>query len=250
MKLFYSIILLITLLAGFSNEVSAQLYFPEDMVKVTGQLVDAASGEPLSNVQVLNFRVHGGTMTDANGKFSIQADPSDNLTFKLLGYKEKQISVKELIAGGEYPKISLTIIRFQIDEVQVDGNQLKLNLGIPKGKTNNIPIELRSDFASKPTFLTAVFNPLSFLNYKLSKTEKEKRATIAAIYSERDWQILSLVYNKDIIQRLTSLKDDALDDFMVYCNAYSGFQANATTYEVEKRVKDLFVEYKKLHPEK
>jgi len=171
MKLFFPIILLIIILPAFRNVANAQLYFPEDMINVTGQIVDKDSGQPLANVQVLNYRVHGGTMTDVSGKFSIQADPSDILTFKLLGYKERGIPVKEIIENGQYSKITLTINRILIDEVQVEGKTLKLNIsGLPKGKENPIPIELRSNFTTKPTFLTAVFNPLSFPNYKLSKT--------------------------------------------------------------------------------
>jgi len=249
MKFFSSIILLIVLLTGFSNKSFGQLYFPEDLVTITGQTVDSSSGEGLSNVQVLNFRVHGGTMTDSNGKFSIQADPSDTLSFKLLGYEERKIPVKELMNDKADQKIALKVIRYQIPEVQVQGKGiLHLNLGLG-GKENPLPSELRSeDFASKPNLLSAVFNPLAFMHYKLSKSEKEKRTTLAAIYSERDWQILSLVYNKDIIQKMTSLTGDDLDDFMAYCNAYSDFKANATTYEVQKKIKDLFAEYKKTHP--
>jgi hypothetical protein len=108
---------------------------------------------------------------------------------------------------------------------------------------------LRSDdFESKPGVLTAITKPLSFLHYELSGHEKEKRATLNAIHNERQWQILSLIYNKDVIQRITFLTGDKLEDFMAYCNAYNGLNANATTYEVEKRVKELYAEYLKLHP--
>ncbi len=248
MKIFSSIILFLVLLTGFNNKSFGQVYFPEDMISITGQAVDSASREGLSNVQVLNFRVHGGTMTDGSGKFSIQADPSDTLTFKLLGYEERKIPVKDLINEKEYQKIALKVIRYAIPEVRVQGKSiLHMDFGLG-GKESTLPSELRSeDFASKPKILSAVFNPLSFMHYKLSKSEKEKRTTLAAIYSERDWQILSLVYNKDVVQRLTSLNGDELDDFMVYCNAYSDFKVNATTYEVQKKIKDLFIEYKKTH---
>lgn len=248
MKLFSFIILLIILAIGSVQKSFGQVYFPEDMVRISGQVADSSSGEGLANVQVLNFRVRGGTMTNISGKFSIQADPADTLTFKLLGYEERKIPVKELMDGKEDQKIALKVIRYAIPEVQVRGKAIDhLDLGLG-GKENPLPSELRSeDFASKPSALSAVFRPLAFMHYKLSKSEKEKRATLAAIYSERDWQILSLVYNKEIIQKLTSLTGEDLDDFMVYCNAYSDFKVNATTYEVYKTIKDLFEEYKKTH---
>lgn len=247
MKLFSFIILLIILAVGSVQKSFGQVYFPEDMVRISGQVADSSSGEGLANVQVLNFRVRGGTMTNISGKFSIQADPADTLTFKLLGYEERKIPVKQLMNGKENQTIALKVIRYAIPGVEVQGKAIHMNLGLG-GKENPLPSELRSeDFASKPSALSAVFRPLAFMHYKLSKSEKEKRATLAAIYSERDWQILSLVYNKDVIQKLTSLKGEDLDDFMVYCNAYSDFKVNATTYEVYKTIKDLFAEYKKTH---
>jgi len=250
MDYFKSYLIFAFLLIGYCSNANAQLYFPEDMVKVSGQVTDESTGENIGYVQVVNFRIHGGTMCDANGIFSIQADPSDTLIFKLLGYKDTKIPVKEVLSLSEAKvKITLTPIRFQLNEVEVTGKILKMNLNLPKGKSNPIPLELRSeDFASKPGILTAVVNPVSFLHYYLSNGEKSKRAALTAIHSERQWQILSLTYNKDVIQRITLLSGEKLDDFMAYCNAYSGLTANATTYDVEKRVKDLYAEFMKLYP--
>ena len=253
MKFFRTIILFVVILAGYSSRVDGQLYFPEDMVKVTGQLVDEITGENIRYAQVVNMRVHGGTMTDVNGKFSIQADPSDTLTFKLLGYKDKTIPVKEILAtSSENFNRPCNPIWILSDQVEVTADPLKMNLyGIPQGKSSSVARELRSDdFNSRPGLLTSIFNPLAYMHYQLSSSEKEKRSTLAAIHSERQWQILSLIYNKDVIQRITFLTGDKLDDFMVYCNAFNGLAANSTTYDVEKRIKDLLIEYNKLYPQK
>jgi hypothetical protein len=250
MKFHLSLISLLFLIAGINHQSFGQLYFPEDMVKITGQVVDDSSGVTLSSVQVLNYRVHGGTMTDNYGKFSVQADPTDTLTFKLLGYRERKIPVKDLINDKEFQRIELKIIRYAFPEVTVQGKNIQMNLGIG-GKPNSIPSNLRSeDFSSKPGILTAIFNPLGFMHYHLSKDEKEKRLMLATLYAEREWQLLSLVYNKDVVGKITLLTGEDLDDFMVYCNAYSGLQANASNYEVHKKVKDLFIEYRKTHPVK
>ncbi len=246
------VILFTGLLLCWLLQVKGQVYFPEDLVNVSAHVVDESTGEKIPYAQVINFRVRGSTMTDVNGNFSIQADPSDTLTIKILGYKDKVIPVKEILSDNATVKtIALTQIKYPIDSVEVRANRLKMNLGLPQGKQSNIPQELRSeDFDKKPTLLTAVFRPIAYLHYKLSPSEKEKRATLAAIYTEKQWEIISLIYNKDVIQRITLLSGDKLDDFMVYCNAYSHLAPNATTYEVEKKIKDLFIEYQKNHPEK
>jgi hypothetical protein len=231
---------------GFQPRAHCQLYFAEDMINVKGQLIDAVTKEGVGYAQILNMRVRGGTMADAFGTFSIQADPSDTLTFKSLGYTDKKVPVREIVgSGNEVVKILLSPVRILLGEIAVEGTGPKVNMnGIPVGKSVAVPVELRSDyFASKPKTLTAIFKPMSFLAYHFSKDEKEKRATLVAIRSERDWQLLSLVYNKDVIQKISGLSGDALEDFMLYCNAFNALPINASNYDVEKRIRELMGEY-------
>jgi hypothetical protein len=244
-----SVILLISF--AFQFRAHCQLYFAEDMINVKGQLIDAITKEGVGYAQVLNMRVRGGTMADALGNFSIQADPSDTLTFKSLSYKIKKVPVREIIgAGNEVIKIPLSPVRILLGEVEVESTGPKVNMnGIPVGKSVAVPVELRSDyFASRPTALTAIFRPMSYLAYHLSKSEKEKRKTLAAIRSERDWKFLSLVYNKDVIQRISGLSGEGLDNFMLYCNAFNGLPVNASSYDVEKRIRELMIEYVEKKP--
>ena len=224
----------------------AQVYFPEDMVKVAAQVRDDLTGVVVPYANVINQRVRGGTMTDKEGKFSLQADPTDTLTFRSIGYLDKKIPVSVIIATENYT-VTMAPIRYQLEGVEITGQSQKVNMSGLLDHAQNmskIPVELRTEFATKPKVLTAIFHPTSFLYYKYNKEEKSKRNTLAAIRTEREWQLFSLVYNKEIAERLTGLQGDELDNFMVYFNAYSNLLFSASTYEVEKRVKEVFAEYK------
>jgi hypothetical protein len=231
---------------GIQFSAYCQLFFNEDMVNVKGQIIDEMTKEPVSYVQILNLRVRGGTMSDAKGSFSIQADPLDTLTFKSLNYKDKRVPVKDIFnTENGVAKIELSPVKIMLGQVEISSNAPKVNMnGIPVGKSVDVPVELRSDyFASKPKTLAVLSKPLSFISYYTSKDEKEKRATLSAIHSERDWKILSLVYNKDVIQKVSGFKGDALEDFMLFCNAFNALPINATSYDVEKRIRELMIEY-------
>ncbi len=236
---------LLALTFGITAGGFAQVYFPEDMVKVSAQILDDLSGLPIPYVNVINQRVRGGTMTDKEGKFSLQADPIDTLTFKSLGYIDKKVPVSEMLK--ENTVLTMAPVRYQLGGVEITGEGRKVNMsGLldHATKMSKTPVELRGEFESKPKLLTAIFHPTSFLYYKFNKGEKEKRNTLVAIRTDREWQLFSLVYNKEIAERLTGLKGDDLDNFMVYFNAFSNLRFSATTYEVEKRVKEIFAEYK------
>jgi hypothetical protein len=240
---FKTICFLLLLVAGLSRSAYSQVYFPEDMVKVTAQVLNGLTAQPIPYVDVINQRVRGGTMTDKEGKFSLQADPSDTLTFKSIGYIDKKVPVSELLKEGAV--VTMAPVRYELTGVEITGEGNKVNMtGVPTAKMSKTPAELRGEFDKKPNVWTAIVHPTSYLYYKFSKDEKEKRHTLKTIKTEREWQLFSLVYNKEIAERLTGLTGDDLDNFMVYFNAFSNLSFSATTYEVEKRVKEIYKEYK------
>jgi len=237
---------LAVLTCGLSVSGYSQVYFPEDMVKVAAQVRDDLTGLVIPYVNVINQRVRGGTMTDKEGKFTLQADPTDTITFRSIGYIDKKVPVSEIVAN-ENATVTMAPVRYQLEGVEITGQSQKVNMSGLLDHAKNmskIPVELRGEFATKPKVLTAIFHPTSFLYYKYNKEEKSKRNTLAAIRTEREWQLFSLVYNKEIAERLTGLQGDELDNFMVFFNAYSNLLFSASTYEVAKRVREVFAEYK------
>jgi hypothetical protein len=246
------LLIFLILVGGLSVNGFAQVYFPEDMVKVSAQVRDEMTGVAIPYANVINQRVRGGTMTDKEGNFALQADPTDTLTFRSIGYNDKKVPVS-VILNTENPIVTLAPVRYQLEGVEITGKGPKVNMsGLLDyaTKMDTTPVELRGEFKKKPGVLAALTHPTSYLYYKFNKEEQEKRHTIAAIRTEREWQLFSLVYNKEIAGRLTGLEGEELDNFMVYFNAYSNLLFSASTYEVEKRVKEVFEEYKakKLKP--
>src|SRR5665647_926825 len=123
------IVLILLCTTGYQFRAHCQLYFPEDMVNVKGQLIDEITKEGVGYVQVLNMRVRGGTMSDALGNFSIQADPSDTLSFKSLSYKSKRVAVSEILsAKNGIAKILLSPIRILLNQVDVESTGPKVNM--------------------------------------------------------------------------------------------------------------------------
>ncbi len=240
------LLFLVILVCGLSMSSHAQVYFPEDMVKVSAQVRDDLTGLAIPYANVINQRVRGGTMTDKDGKFSLQADPIDTLTFRSIGYIDKKVPVSELL-NKENTTVTMSPVRYQLEGVEITGKGPKVNMSglLDHAKMDTTPSELRGEFNKKPGILAAIVHPTSYLYYKFNREEKEKRHTISAIRSDREWQLFSLVYNKEIAERLTGLKGEELDNFMVYFNAYSNLLFSASTYEVEKRVNEVFDDYKK-----
>lgn len=70
----------------------AQAQTASDRQPVTGQVVDAQN-QPLIGVTVLVKNTSNGASTDAEGRFTINAAPTDVLQFSYIGYETKEVPV-------------------------------------------------------------------------------------------------------------------------------------------------------------
>jgi len=93
---------------------------------VQGVITDAADGSPIVGVNVLIKSTTNGTITDVNGKFVLEAQPSDVLVFSFIGYKTERVAV------GNQTNINVTLVSDlqNLAEVVVVGYgvQKKVNL--------------------------------------------------------------------------------------------------------------------------
>lgn len=78
--------------------------------KVTGQLVDAETNEPLIGAAILQDGTTNGTTTDFDGNFTLSVSKNATLVFKYVGYKELKLK-----AGNE----KLGVIKMQSDAVML-----------------------------------------------------------------------------------------------------------------------------------
>ncbi|HNW51612.1 MAG TPA: carboxypeptidase-like regulatory domain-containing protein [Prolixibacteraceae bacterium] len=216
------------------------------VVTIKGVIVGADDGEPIPYVHVINPREHSATTTNADGYFSISMLTDDTLIIKSIGYEEYHFKLKEFPPKELY-KIILNPVRYKLNEITVKGDAgLKKKLGLPDAGTLDIPIELRgSDYNKKPPLIAAFFNPVSYLNYHLNGEEKEKRATLKAIKNNEEWIQFSAYFNLENIKRITGLKDEEADRFMIYCNLNNRLPYFASQMEVEFEIMDLYFKYKK-----
>ena len=102
-------------LAVFALIFMAQLGFAQT-ITVTGQVIDASDGQPLIGAGVLVSN-GGGTITDYDGKYVIQAPSGATLTFSSLGY----LPETQAIDGRTVINVSLSPDSEALEEVVVLG---------------------------------------------------------------------------------------------------------------------------------
>ncbi|NQU28676.1 MAG: carboxypeptidase-like regulatory domain-containing protein, partial [Candidatus Marinimicrobia bacterium] len=90
---------------------------------ISGRVIDATSGEPVINANVIVERMNTGAATDIDGNFAITNLPVGTYTIFIshIAYEDKRLSVKAEHNDPLIIKLSETF--FQLNEVVVTGTR-------------------------------------------------------------------------------------------------------------------------------
>jgi TonB-linked SusC/RagA family outer membrane protein len=72
---------------------STFMAFSQETIPISGNVVDSADNSLLNGVSVLVEGTTQGTITDAEGKYTITASSNSTLVFRRIGYSQKEVSV-------------------------------------------------------------------------------------------------------------------------------------------------------------
>jgi len=215
-------------------------------IRLKGQILNLEDELPVPFATILNFRTHGSVVADDQGRFTIEMMNVDSLAISSLGFSKTTARVP-----ANYSEMNVLIIyakpvRFSLQETKIQGEKQKVNLdGLPPSKKVDIDPALRGDaYNDKPPIIAAFFNPASYLQYYLSKSERDKRETRKAIVTERQWAALSQYYNKKLVMELTGLNDIQADWFMMYINGKGLLDQMKSEYDARTIIREQFKIYK------
>jgi len=109
--LFVFSVLIVSMQGVYANDVL------QEKQQVTGKVIDGTTNDPLPGVSILIKGTTTGTITDMDGNFSLDVEPSDVLVFSFIGYLSEEIPV------GNSTEINVTLVEdiIGLDEVVVTG---------------------------------------------------------------------------------------------------------------------------------
>jgi len=122
-------------------------------VPITGKITNA-KGEPLSGVSIIVRNKGGGTSTNANGVFTINADEGDVLVVSIIGFKTQEITI-----GGQHQlNIRLEDAIAELTTVVVGSRSLR-----PRSNVESpVPVDVIS---SKDLLATGQIEPTQQIQY-------------------------------------------------------------------------------------
>ena len=215
-------------------------------IRLKGQILNLEDELPVPFATILNFRTHGSVVADDQGRFTIEMMNIDSLSISSLGFSKTTARVPVNYSEMNVLIIYAKPVRFSLKETKIQGEKQNVNLdGLPPSKKVDIDPALRGDaYNNKPPIIAAFFNPASYLQYYLSKSERDKRETRKAILTEQQWAELSVYYNKKLVMELTGLNDVQADWFMMYINGKGLLDQMKSEYDARAIIREQFKIYK------
>ncbi len=121
------LVMILTLLAG--------KYLWAQETDVSGQVVDAESGDPVVGVNILVQETNSGTTTDLEGRFSLSlSEEAKTLIFRFVGYQEKKRSIDK-----SSEEVELTV---ELEETQVGLDEVVVSASKHEEKVLDAPASI------------------------------------------------------------------------------------------------------------
>lgn len=223
--------------------VTGTLAQQKESVKISGQIINSENTQPVPFAYIINPTLEAGIVADENGFFEILLPPQDSLKFSAMGFSNQFFKVKSSSVNDTTIIVAMHKMSYGVEEVVVEGEH-QMNLGLPQGKASTVPVPLRGDaFDSKPKVWNYLINPLSTAHYYLSRKERSKRKVRMAMSQQRNWEKLREYYNDNVIQEITGLPKNKIEEFVMYCNPHFSLDSVYSELTIKNRIGQVFKQY-------
>ena len=219
---------------------------------IYGKITDLADSSVVPGVHVINKSQGQGTVSDIDGNFRLKAFPQDTIIFSSVGYQRQQMILPSPQPGTDGWSIWIALEKstLELETVDVlayrneqDFKDAIIAYQLPEEQKTEIYVPGFYNGPKQPV-KPGVGSPISFLSDKLGKRARTERKFEAAKKQDQRWFRYSSKYNKEIVSRITGLKDQALDDFMEFCSLSESFILESNEYEIIVAVNNCYQNFK------
>lgn len=225
------------------------------------EVIDSVNGEIIPFANAFNESEKTWAYAKENGRLTIWASVKDTLVISAIGYYDKVIILNDSILSNQLRIIKLEPRVYEIGEATVSAlksySQFKqeiINLELPKTQLDSVGEHL--SFISKKVVQKAEYDRMVdevfarekgtlFMIGSSFKTEKQKNRI--KLNSKIDLNLIHQKFNREIVKKHTSLLDEEINDFMVYCDFDDEFILNATEYEIAEAIKEKLTKFQNFH---
>lgn len=233
----------------------------ESQVEIVGRVINAESKDPVPFVHIVNNSKNVGTTSNTEGRFWIKMYSSDTLTFSAIGFNKYTFTLQENMDRDKLlVTIALNLSTMELQPVKVfayrNEESLKkaiIDTEVPIEESNRMelpgfyygPEKKPRDVHFGPAGI-AVTGPFTLLSRKFGKEAKENKKVAKFTEKTRQRKQIDYKYNREVVKELTGLKEDKVDEFMIFCQLKDSFLDPASEYEIAVALNQCLVDFNRV----
>ncbi|MNJ98125.1 hypothetical protein D3C87_158880 [compost metagenome] len=230
----------------------------QTLEKISGIIVNEATLQPVSGVNVININRVKGTITDVRGNFTIEAAANDTLHLSIIGYQSIKVRVaNDWIKYKNVTKIPLTERAYTLEEVVISKYNLTGYLQIDSklapikenyrysisGLSQGYEAGENSPNAFKKV-LSSIFNPADLLHNLFGKKPAEMRRLKEMKKDDTVRNALASKFDRETLAALLGVTKDEIADILERCNYSEAFIKTANDLQIMDAISGCYEEYK------
>lgn len=187
----------------------------------------------LSQTLVINKTSGDGVISANDGSFQLSAHAGDRIIFAHTGYENDTLIVNE--QNLKNPQVIKLVVRLvQLREFRITAYKPKVI----------DPIERRKEYSyilDRPT--PSIMNPISLIYDQFSKKGREMRKFEEYFYKYEQERAINSRFTPELVEHITGLKGDELNDFMKISRPSYSFSQIASDYDFIRYVQIAYSNY-------
>ncbi len=211
---------------------------------LTGKVLKKDSKESLVSVSILNKTQRRHDLSDERGAYRIQSMQGDMLIFSYVGYQSDTIIVDTSMLAGDYPVFmepqAQTLRAVQVGSLsnyQLDSMARREEYSWIYDHGNPPRLERKRTGDGVGVNLDLFRNA--------SKEDKDREKLKKRLVREEEEFYVDFRYSRDYVSRLTKLKGDSLQQFMMHFRPTYEFCRKAASVDILVFVNDSYKKYMK-----
>lgn len=229
---------LVILFVGF-----AFLSFAQDFVEIKGQVLREDSLSPINGAVIYNKTSFLGTLSNRNGNFKMRVKVGDTITISHIGFATQALVCQSLDNSEEKIRVVMRIKSYDLPTIDVRRYRLReryRQAPFSLLRTDNIsnPYKLPKDYVENqyymPSYGGASMPSMGFgiPDFKEMKRREQLEKIAALERIDKKKRYLNYRYSKKLVNELTGLSGNELENFMNYCRPSEKTILESSDYEL------------------
>jgi hypothetical protein len=250
-------ILHIFLLLGMYSAAFSQHTGQSGEIKVSGIIYDANTSERVPFVHIIDVKRNKGTSANDTGNFSFSCNLQDSIKFTAIGYEDFYLVIDEAYRSDKFISVRLIPKTYLLQSLDFYANDPMKGFYLKDIERDTLR------FGSKGypgasywngtagggtgyiTGFANLFNRHHKQEKKLGKilAEEERLEQLRNAEAEREKK-LEEKYSTELVQRITDLEGEELENFMKFYKPSELFIMRSTEYEIALQIVNSFRDYR------